>query len=165
MSRQRSQSSQYIEANLRHFAKSPRWCSIMSNSTPEVPVKHVLTFRYILNHEPACILARQCENYVPQPVWPPPPPPRPPPAAVSVAVPVTGGSAVAGGSAGSGGSAVQLPGSRQAARPARLRSLCHCGVWVRVPAEAGALPTTAADIDNEAGSSRVAAPAAETDWR
>ena len=150
---------------MRHFEKSPRWCSIMSNSIPEVPVRHVLTFRYILNHEPACILARQCENYVPQPVWPPPPPPRPPPAAVSVAVPVTGDSAVAGGSAGSGGSAVQLPGSRQAARPARLRRLCHCGVWVRVPAEAGALPTTAADVDNEAGSSRVAAPAAETDWR
>ena len=31
-----------------------------------------------------------------------------------------------------------------------------------MPAEAGAVPTTAADIDNEAGSSGVDAPAAET---
>ena len=141
-----------LEPHLKHFAaKNSTAFEEYFRRNPrekEMPVRHVLTFRYILNHEPMCMLADA------EPAWPPPPPPGPPPGAISAAVPVAGDSAVAGGSAGSGAAVAGFWPSRTIAEafpdvePAR------------VPAEAGALPTAAADIVSEPGSSRVAAPAA-----
>ena len=80
-----------LDTNLQEFAQDLVLRMYAQSAEKQVTVRHTLTFRYIINHDPMCILAW------PQGHPPPPPPGLPPPPAT---VSESGGLAVAGGSAG-----------------------------------------------------------------
>ena len=128
------------DTNLQEFAQGLVLHMYAKSAEKQVPVRQTLTFRYIINHDPMCILAW------PQGHPPPPPPGLPPPPAT-----VSGGLAVAGGSAGR--SALAGKRSISEAFPEDVETKC-----VTLPQRssaaregmAAASPTAAAAVDTAA---------------